>query len=89
MGIEELVDSLGIKKSDGISVFQSVLTLIFLSVIWQKADKQGRDIERLRYRCHRWTLKNSIKKVYLHEFLDQITVSCAEKFQNSFCKIIQ
>ncbi|MBU3968088.1 MAG: hypothetical protein KKG76_12090 [Euryarchaeota archaeon] len=36
MGIERIVSSIGIKKQDGTTVLQSVLTLIFLALIGKK-----------------------------------------------------
>jgi hypothetical protein len=85
MGIEKLVDSLGIKKPDGISVFQSVLTLIFLSLIGKKRVSKGETLKDYGIAAIAG-LSKIPSKSYLHEFLDQITVSCAEKFQITFAK---
>jgi hypothetical protein len=79
-GIDKLVDSLGIKKQEGTSVFQSILTLIYLSVIGKKRVSKGELLKDYGIAAIAGISK-ILSKSYLHEFLDQITVSCAEKFQ--------
>jgi len=78
--IDKLVDSLGIEKQEGTSVLQSVLILIFLSAIGKKRVSKGETLKDYGIAAIAG-LSKIPSKSYLHEFLDHITVSCAEKFQ--------
>jgi len=90
LGIYQLVSSLGIKKQEGTSVLQSVLVLIFLAIIGKKRVTKGETIKDYGIAAIAGFSKMPSKS-YLHKFLDQITVSCAENFQivsaKSFKKI--
>ena len=80
LGIYQLVSSLGIKKQEGISVLQSVLVLIFLAIIGKKRVSKGETVKDYGIAAIAGFSKMPSKS-YLHKFLDQITVSCAENFQ--------
>jgi hypothetical protein len=80
IGIDKLVHSLGIKKQEGTSVLQSVLTLIFLAVIGKKRVSKGETIKDYGIAAIAGFSKIPSKS-YLHKFLDEITVSCAENFE--------
>ncbi len=85
MGIDKILDTLGIKKQKGTSIFQSVLTLIFLSVIGKKRVSKGETLKDYGIAAIAG-LSKIPSKSYLLEFLDKITVSCAEKFQIASAK---
>ncbi|MGZ4161170.1 MAG: transposase [Methanobacterium sp.] len=76
---------LGVKKQEGISTLQSVLTLIFLAVIGKKRVSKGETIKDYGIAAIAGFSKMPSKS-YLHNFLDQITVSCAENFQVASAK---
>ena len=80
LGIDKIVITLGIKKQDGTTVFQSVLTLIFLALIGKKRVSKAETCKDYGIATIAGFSKIPSKS-YLHEFLDNITVSCAEKFQ--------
>ena len=88
LGIYQLVSSLGIKKQEGISVLQSVLVLIFLAIIGKKRVSKGETIKDYGIAAIAGFSKMPSKS-YLHKFLDQITVSCAENFQIVSAKAFQ
>lgn len=71
--------SLGIKKQQGIALLQSVLILIFLAVIGKKRVNKVEKIKDYGIAALAG-LSKIPSKSYLHEFLDQITFSCAENF---------
>lgn len=80
LGIGQLVSSLEIKKQKGISVLQSVLVIIFLAIIGKKRVSKGEILKDYGIAAIAGFSKMPSKS-YLHKFLDQITVSCAEDFQ--------
>ena len=88
LGIYQLVSSLGIKKQEGISALQSVLVLIFLAIIGKKRVSKGETVKDYGIAAIAGFSKMPSKS-YLHKFLDQITVSCAENFQIVSAKAFQ
>jgi len=80
LGIGQLVSFLGIKKQNGISILQSVLVIIFLAIVGKKRVSKGEILKDYGIAAIAGFSKMPSKS-YLHKFLDQITVSCAEDFQ--------
>ena len=80
LGIDKLVCSLGIKKEKGISLLQSVIALVILSIIGKKRVSKVENIKD-----HGIAVISGFSKLpsksYFHEFLNTITVSGAEKFE--------
>lgn len=80
LGIDKLVCSLDVKKEKGISILQSVIALVFLSIIGKKRVSK---VEKIK--DHGIAVISGFSKLpsksYFHEFLNKITVSGAEKFE--------
>jgi hypothetical protein len=80
LGIGQLISCLGIKKQNGIPIIQSVLVVIFLAIVGKKRVSKGEILKDYGIAAIAGFSKMPSKS-YLHKFLDQITVSCAENFQ--------
>jgi len=80
LGLDNLVCNLGIRKQNGISTLQSALTLIFLSVIGKKRVNKVEKIKDHGIAAFAG-LPRVPSKSHLCGFLDQITVTGAEKFE--------
>ena len=85
LGIDKLVCSLGVEKQKGISILQSVIGLVFLSVIGKKRVAK---VDNLK--DHGIAVLSGFSKLpsksYFHEFLNKITVSSAENFEITSAK---
>jgi len=79
------VCSLGVEKQKGISILQSVIGLVFLSVIGKKRVSK---VDNLK--DHGIAVVSGFSKLpsksYFHEFLNNITVSGAENFEITSAK---
>lgn len=77
--------SLGVEKQKGISILQSVIGLVFLSVIGKKRVSK---VDNLK--DHGIAVLSGFSKLpsksYFHEFLNKITVSGAENFEITSAK---
>ncbi len=85
LGIDKLVCSLGVEKQKGISILQSVIGLVFLSVIGKKRVSK---VDNLK--DHGIAVVSGFSKLpsksYFHEFLNKITISGAENFEITSAK---